>query len=187
MAALMRTALYPRHVELGAQIVEFGGWEMPIQYPTGILKEHLATRREAGVFDVSHMGRFFIGGADAVPFLQHALTNNAAALEPAESQYTIVADKEGGAIDDAYLYRFYENSYVLVVNAGNREKDWSHLLGLKTQFKDVIMEDHTQKMAMISLQGPQSKAIITNIMGSGALPIPQRNALAIAPTITARS
>jgi aminomethyltransferase len=180
MTALMRTVLYPRHVELGAQIVEFGGWEMPVQYPSGILKEHLATRRQAGLFDVSHMGRFFIGGADAVPFLQHALTNNAAALEPAESQYTIVADKEGGAIDDAYLYRFYENSYVLVVNAGNREKDWSHLLGLKSEFKDVIIEDHTQKMAMFSLQGPQSKAIITNIMGSDALPIPQRNALAIA-------
>ncbi|MGD9223486.1 MAG: glycine cleavage system aminomethyltransferase GcvT [Desulfobacteraceae bacterium] len=180
MAALLRTVVYPRHVELGAQMVEFGGWEMPVQYPTGILKEHLATRRQAGLFDVSHMGRFFIGGADALPFLQHALTNNAAALEPAESQYTILADEQGCAIDDAYLYRFYEGSYLLVVNAANREKDWSHLLGLKSQFKDVVMEDHTQKMAMFSLQGPQSKAIITNIVGSDALPIPQRNALSIA-------
>lgn len=177
MADQLRTVLYPRHVELGAQIVEFGGWEMPVQYPTGILKEHLATRRAAGLFDVSHMGRFFISGADAVPFLQHALTNNAAALEPGESQYTILADENGGAIDDAYLYRFFENRYLLVVNAANRQKDWTHLQTLGAGFKQVTMEDRTRELAMLSLQGPQSKAIISDTMGSAVLPDPQRNAL----------
>jgi aminomethyltransferase len=179
MADLLRTALYPRHVELGAQIVEFGGWRMPVQYPTGILKEHLSTRREAGLFDVSHMGRFYISGDDAIPFLQHALTNNAAALEPGESQYTILADNVGGALDDAYLYRFFEDSYLLVVNAANREKDWSHLKSVGTEFKSVALEDRTREIAMLSLQGPRSKAIISQTVGSAALPEPQRNALNI--------
>jgi aminomethyltransferase len=153
---------------------------MPVQYPSGIIAEHLATRRRAGLFDVSHMGRITIGGADAVPFLQHALTNNAAALEPAESQYTIIADESGGAIDDAYLYRFDEERYLLVVNAANREKDWTHLQKLASGYKDVVMEDHTLKMAMFSLQGPESKTIVANIVGGGALPEPRRNALASA-------
>lgn len=177
MAASLRTALHPRHVDLGAQMVEFGGWEMPVQYPGGILKEHLATRRKAGVFDVSHMGRFMVGGSDALAFLQHALTNNAAALEPGESQYTLLADDAGGAIDDAYLYRFFETQYLLVVNAANREKDWAHLQRLRSEFGDVILEDRTRSIGMISLQGPQSKAILIDVIGSGALPDPSRNAL----------
>lgn len=177
MADLLRTVLFPRHAELGAQIVDFGGWEMPVQYPTGILTEHLATRREAGLFDVSHMGRFYISGDDAVPLLQYALTNNAAALEPGESQYTILADADGGAIDDAYLYRFFDDHYLLVVNAANRIKDWTHLQTLGAEFKDITMEDRTQNIAMLSIQGPQSKAIISDIMGSSILPDPQRNSL----------
>ena len=179
MTTLLRTALYPRHVDLGAKIVDFGGWEMPVQYPDGILKEHLATRRQAGIFDVSHMGRFLIGGPDALAFLQHALTNNAAALEPGESQYTLLADETGGAIDDAYLYRFVEDRFLLVVNAANREKDWSHLQHLKSAFGKVTLEDQTRQIGMISLQGPQSKAILSEIIGEDALPEPQRNALSI--------
>ncbi|MBE3117968.1 MAG: glycine cleavage system aminomethyltransferase GcvT, partial [Candidatus Atribacteria bacterium] len=85
---MKRTALYDRHVALGARMVEFGGWEMPIMYPTGILEEHLRTRRQAGLFDVSHMGRFLFRGSGALPLLQKVLTNNAAALEPGRAQYT---------------------------------------------------------------------------------------------------
>ncbi len=180
MANLLRTVLYQRHVELGAQIVEFGGWEMPVQYPAGILAEHLATRSQAGLFDVSHMGRFIIKGRDALAFLQHALTNNAAALEPGQSQYTLLADPMGGAVDDAYLYRFFEDSFLLVVNAANREKDWRHLEALQSRFKDVTMADHTREMAMISLQGPLSKEIIGDLLGHEALGEPQRNALSTA-------
>ncbi len=180
MTDLLRTALYHRHVELGAQIVEFGGWQMPVQYPDGILAEHLATRRQAGLFDVSHMGRFIIGGRDAIAFLQYALTNNAAALEPGQSQYTLLADPSGGAVDDAYLYRFFEDTFLLVVNAANREKDWAHLSDLRSGFKDVTMADHTHKIAMISLQGPLSKKILSDLLGARALGVPQRNALSIA-------
>jgi aminomethyltransferase len=100
------TVLHDRHVELGAQMVEFGGWDMPIQYPAGIVQEHLATRKNAGIFDVSHMGRFIFRGKNAVAFLQYTLTNNAAALEPGQSQYTLITNERGGAVEDAYLYYF---------------------------------------------------------------------------------
>ena len=92
MAGLLKTVLYHRHIELGARMVAFGGWQMPVQYPAGILAEHLATRSQAGLFDISHMGRFIVSGRDALDFLQHTLTNNAAALEPGQSQYTLIAD-----------------------------------------------------------------------------------------------
>ena len=108
MGELRRTVFYEKHLKLGAKMVEFGGWEMPIQYPTGIVQEHLATRKGAGLFDVSHMGRIILKGPDALPFLQHVLSNNAAALEVGQSQYTIIPNESGGAIDDAYLYRFRE-------------------------------------------------------------------------------
>ena len=117
MPKLNKTIFYDRHVNLGANIVEFGGWEMPIQYDSGIVQEHLATRKHAGLFDVSHMGRFVIRGKNSLTFLQHVLSNNAAALEIEESQYTIIPNEIGGAIDDAYLYRFIEDEYLLVVNA----------------------------------------------------------------------
>ena len=180
MTSLLRTVLYQRHLELGAQIVEFGGWEMPVQYPSGILAEHLATRSKAGLFDVSHMGRFIFRGRNALAFLQHALTNNAAALESGQSQYTLLAAPAGGAVDDAYLYRYFEDSYLLVVNAANREKDWRHLQALQADFKNADMEDHTEDLAMISLQGPLSKSILGDLLGSRALPEPRRNALSTA-------
>ena len=137
MEELLKTVFYEKHVSLGAKMVEFGGWEMPVQYETGIVQEHLNTRKQAGLFDVSHMGRFIVGGPDALDFLQHVLSNNAAALEVEESQYTMIPDPDGGAIDDAYLYRFTPEEYLLVVNAANREKDWQHLLEFQKKFGRV--------------------------------------------------
>jgi len=180
MNNLFKTILHDRHVDLGAQMVEFGGWIMPIQYPQGIVREHLATRRHAGLFDVSHMGRFTFQGQDALPFLQHVLSNNATGLEEGESQYTLIPNDSGGAIDDAYLYRFYADEYLLVVNAGNRLKDWDHFQARLPDFKNVTMEDKTEDISMLSLQGPTSKDILQNIMDTGALPEPMRNHLSIA-------
>jgi len=154
---LKKTDLYDWHVNNGAQMVDFGGWEMPVQYPSGILKEHLDTRKFCGIFDVSHMGRLIFAGANALPFLQHVLSNNAAALEFGESQYTIIPNDQGGAIDDAYLYRFTEDEYILVVNASNREKDVAHLKAHLQAFDQVVMIDKTFEMAMISVQGPGLK------------------------------
>ena len=161
---LKRTVFYDRHLELNAMMVDFGGWNMPVQYQSGILQEHLATRNHAGLFDVSHMGRFIISGSQALDFLQHVLSNNAAGLEVEESQYTMIPNENGGAVDDAYLYRFYEDEYLLVVNASNREKDWQHFQQALKAFDQVELTDKTSEMAMLSLQGPQAKAIMEGIL-----------------------
>jgi aminomethyltransferase len=94
MKQLLKTVFFDRHVNLGAKMVEFGGWDMPLQYESGIVQEHLSTRRQAGIFDVSHMGRFIIGGPHALDFLQHVLTNNAAALDIEEGQYTMIPNEQ---------------------------------------------------------------------------------------------
>lgn len=180
MTNLYKTILHDHHVGLGAQMVEFGGWIMPMQYPQGIVQEHLATRRHAGLFDVSHMGRFTLGGKDALPFLQHVLSNNAAGLEEGQSQYTLIPNESGGAIDDAYLYRFHAHEYLLVVNAGNRLKDWDHFQTCLSGFEDVTLQDKTQDISMLSLQGPESKDILQKAIDGGALPEPMRNHLSIA-------
>ena len=181
MSGLQRTIFYDRHVALGAKIVDFSGWEMPIFYPAGILEEHLATRKKAGLFDVSHMGRFIVKGTGSLKFLQHVLTNNAEALNIRETgaQYTLIPNENGDAVDDAYLYRFVEEEYLLVVNAANREKDWEHLnLHLK-DFQDVKLIDRTNDISMLALQGPMSRYIMEEIIGPGKLPEPIRNAVSI--------
>ncbi|HEY5388766.1 MAG TPA: glycine cleavage system aminomethyltransferase GcvT [Thermoleophilia bacterium] len=177
---LRRTPLHGRHVALGARMVDFGGWDMPVQYPTGIIAEHLATRGGAGLFDVSHMGRFVLRGRGAVPFLQHVLTNNAEALDPLQAQYTMVPTPTGGAVDDAYLYRFEEAAYLLVVNAANRVKDWEHFHDHLPGFPDVELTDETGEVAMLALQGRSSRDILAGLIATGALPDPFRNELSVA-------
>ena len=182
MDAGNRTVFYDRHVELGARMVPFAGWDMPLQYPTGTIAEHLGVRRHAGLFDVSHMGRFRIRGTDALAFVQHALTNNAEALDhrPFGAQYTLIPGDDGGAVDDAYLYRFEPGEYLLVVNASNREKDLAHLRLLAERFDDVELTDLTHDMVMLALQGPASRDIVADLLTGGRLPEPMRNAVAVA-------
>ncbi len=183
MEKLQRTVLYDRHKALGARMVEFGGWEMPIEYPGGVVAEHLGVRCGAGIFDVSHMGRFVIRGEGALPFVQHVLSNNALALDlaPVGAQYTLIPDQTGGAIDDAFLYRFVDGEYLLVVNAANRQKDWDHLQLHAAAFEGVELVDITYDIAMFALQGPKSRAIIEAIAKDPAdLPEPCRNAVGIA-------
>ena len=174
-----RTPFYEEHLALKAEMVDFGGWEMPIMYPEGIVREHLNTRRGTGLFDVSHMGRFIIRGKDALAFLQHVLTNNAAALDihTVGAQYTLIPTETGGALDDAYLYRFRQDQFLLVVNAANREKDRRHLQRFMNDFHGLELLDHTEEMAMLSLQGPNSREILHNIVSHGQLPEPRRNAV----------
>ena len=181
MSELQRTVFYERHVALGAKMVEFAGWEMPLWYTGGIVEEHLATRKGAGLFDVSHMGRFIVRGAGAVKFLQHVLTNNAEALDLRErgAQYTVIPNKTGGAVDDAFLYHFVEDEYLLVVNAANRQKDWEHLQSFLKDFDDVELTDRTKEIAMIALQGPMSRDLLGEIIQSGPPPEPMRNAVGI--------
>ncbi len=181
MSDLLKTVFYDRHVDLGAKMVEFFGWEMPMFYSTGIVKEHLATRKHSGLFDVSHMGRFIIRGSGALKFLQHVLSNNAEALDIREmgAQYTFIPNNTGGAVDDSYLYRFVEDEYLLVVNGVNREKDWNHFQALLNDFDNVELTDRTKEIAMLSLQGPKSREILEEIIQSGLLPEPTRNAVSI--------
>ena len=161
MAGPRRTPLHQDHVALGAKMVEFAGWEMPLMYPTGVVEEHLATRRGAGLFDVSHMGRFAVRGAEALPFLQRVLTNNAAALDVRQAQYTLISTQTGGALDDAYLYRFEEDEYLLVVNAANRGADLTYF---QEQSASGVLEDRTERLAMLALQGPASREILLSLL-----------------------
>ncbi len=178
-----QTLFHARHVALGAKMVDFAGWDMPLTYPTGTVDEHLATRRHAGLFDVSHMGRFIIGGPGALEFLQLVLSNNAAALDVGQAQYTFITTETGGAVDDAYLYRFVEDEYLLVVNAANREKDWTHLEGQLSSRASlapgVKMRDRSEQLSMLSVQGPHSREIVSALLEAGTLPEPRRNELSI--------
>jgi aminomethyltransferase len=174
-----RTVLYDRHVKIGAKLVDFAGFQMPLHYPAGMVQEHMITRTRAGLFDISHMGRFILRGEDAVPFLQHVLTGNAEALDVLEAQYTMVPNELGGVVDDAYLFRFVEDEYLLVVNAANRDKVWRHFLPFRERFPGMDLADRTAEMCMISLQGPESKEILLSTLSSGMLPEPVRNSLSI--------
>jgi aminomethyltransferase len=173
---LGETVLHPWHVENGAKMVPFGGWDMPVQYAGGIIQEHLATRRNAGLFDVSHMGRFRVMGPAAEEFLLHTLTNNAQGLDAGYAHYTFIANEVGGALDDAYLYKLAEADFLLVVNASNRQKDWDWLVGHNDAGADL--EDISEGLAMVSLQGPRSQEILEKVIAVQDLPENKRNRLA---------
>ncbi len=177
---MKQTILCSRHTALGAKMVDFAGWYMPIQYPGGIVAEHLATRRNAGLFDVSHMGRFHVCGPGAIAFLQAHLTNNVLNLTPGQSHYTILANPNGGAIDDAWLYQLADADYLLIVNASNAPKDLQHLRSNIAAFDGVELTDISDTLAMVALQGPKSESILTGLIENGQLPRAKRNALSTA-------
>ena len=173
MSELKRTILYDAHVAAGATMVDFGGWDMPIQYPTGIISEHLYCRSVCGIFDVSHMGRLDIEGPEAVKYLQHVLSSNVLALDLNQSQYALLPDENGNVIDDVYLYRFEEAKYLLVINAGNIDKDLVHLYKEAEKF-DVKITNVSDKFAAIAVQGPKSKDILQTLHGGKELLVPAK-------------
>ncbi len=175
-SVLKETILHHWHVAHQAKMVPFGGWDMPVQYKSGIISEHLATRRNCGLFDVSHMGRFSFRGEGAQAFLMKVLTNSARALEVGQAQYTFIATESGGAVDDAYLYRLGNDEYMLVVNAANRDKDWDWLCAHNLQPR-VRMENLSEELGMISLQGPNSAGLLENLVNKRELPQSKRNHL----------
>ena len=176
MSELKRTPLYDAHVAAGATMVDFGGWEMPIQYPAGIVSEHLYTRRHCGIFDVSHMGRLIVEGPQRVAFLQKVLTSNVAALKPGRAQYCIIPTETGGAVDDAYLYMFTEDKYLLIVNASNTDKDLAHFEKYLPEF-DCRITNVTDRYSSIALQGPGSDTILSQLAGTNYLCGPKKNDL----------
>lgn len=159
MADLERTPLYDLHVDLNAKMVPFAGFSMPVQYPTGIRREHQAVRESAGLFDVSHMGEFLVTGPDAAEFIGWTTSNDPLALDSGQAQYSVMCHESGGIVDDLLVYRFGEDRFRLVVNAANLDKDWAHLKGQAARF-DVQLEDESKGVGLLALQGPLSQEIL---------------------------
>ncbi len=164
MSELKRTQLYDIHVAAGATMVDFGGWDMPVQYPTGIVAEHLYTRSHCSLFDVSHMGRLLVEGPDRVRFLQHVVSANVDGLLPGRAMYCILPEEDGSAVDDAYLYRFEEDRLWLVVNAANIDKDLAHLAKHIGGY-DCTITNVSREWACIAVQGPESKDMLMSLAG----------------------
>jgi aminomethyltransferase len=158
---LQRTPLIEEHERAGAKLVPFAGYLMPVQYPSGILEEHHAVRTRAGLFDVSHMGELDVRGEDALALTQFATTNDAAKLEVGQAQYSVLCREDGGAIDDCIVYRF-EDRYMIVVNASNREKDHDWIESLAVRFRvDVI--DRSDEIGLLAIQGPLAQQIVARL------------------------
>ena len=172
-APLRRTPLHAWHRANGGRMVGFAGWEMPVRYRSGIVAEHLATRRDAGLFDVSHMGRFRIRGAGSEAALRRVLTNDAGALAVGSAHYTFIANERGGAVDDAYLYRFGAGDFLLVVNASNRARAFAWIE--ERLEGDARLTDESEALAMIALQGPGSERKLESVVTAGPLPEARRN------------
>ena len=176
MSELKRTPLYDAHVAAGATMVDFGGWEMPIQYPAGIVSEHLFDRKHCGIFDVSHMGRLIVEGPERVAFLQKVLTSNVAALVPGRAQYCIIPTETGGAVDDAYLYMYEQDRYMLIVNASNTDKDLAHFAKYLPDY-DCTITNITDTYSSIAVQGPDSEKILKVLSGGAEISGPRKNDL----------
>jgi len=155
------TAFNAIHKSLGAKMVPFAGYEMPIQYE-GIMAEHETVRTKAGLFDVSHMGEFWVVGEQALDFVEYATANNVASMEKGQVQYSVMCLEDGGIVDDLLIYRFADR-FLLVVNASNLEKDWNHLSGLVEKFKDVQLVNGSDGIALLALQGPESRNILSKL------------------------
>jgi len=155
---IKRTRLNSSHKKLGGKMIEFFGWEMPVEF-SGIIKEHMAVRTKAGLFDVSHMGEILIRGKQALDFVQFLTPNNAARLDPKKAQYSALTTPEGTFIDDLLVYCLSSEEYLLVVNASNSDKDYEWILSHKKGF-DAEVENKTDDYTQLALQGPKALEIL---------------------------
>ena len=151
---LQRTPLHDRHVQAGARLVPFAGWEMPVQY-AGIRAEHAAVRERAGVFDVSHMGQVETSGPGAAALLQRLLSNDVERIAPGGAQYSVLCREDGGVLDDLFTYRLGDDRFLTVTNASNHERDFAwfarHAAGA-----DAVVRDRLADFAMLAVQGPRA-------------------------------
>jgi len=162
MEDLKKTPLNEIHRNLGAKMVDFAGWEMPIQYEAGVIEEHVRTRTYAGLFDVSHMGEILVTGPDAIDFINFLTTNDVTKLVNGKAQYSVLTNEEGGTVDDLLIYRFEEQKLLLVVNAATTEKDWEWIKSHKANFA-VSLENKSDSFAQIAIQGPKAEEILQKI------------------------
>jgi aminomethyltransferase len=163
---IARTALFEEHVRLGARMVPFAGWEMPVQYK-GLKAEHLACRSAAGLFDVSHMGEIEVEGPGSGAFLNRLLSNDVLKCDVGQAMYTVMCFEHGGIVDDLVFYRRGEEKFFLVVNASNTDKDWKHLEGClsnwRADFPEVKAENTSAKWSQIALQGPKAQTVLQGL------------------------
>ena len=158
---LKKTPLYRLHKKMGARMVSFAGWLMPVQY-TGIIEEHMAVRNSAGLFDVSHMGQIEISGKDALSAVQYITTNDASKLFPGRVQYTLICNEKGGVVDDVTLYKIDKEIYLFCVNAGNTDKVYRWMKE-KVKNYQVKVEDKSSAFCLIALQGPKAQNILQGL------------------------
>ncbi len=170
---LKRTPLFETHARLGARLIDFGGWEMPVQY-SSIVDEHHAVRKGAGIFDISHMGEIFVSGAGAAEFLNHALTNDVRKLTPGLGQYSLMCNETGGVVDDLYVYCLGHGNFLLMVNASRIDQDFEWLERLHQKFPrraTVFIDNKSDSYGALALQGPAAAKFIDQALGvSGAEP-----------------
>jgi len=162
MSELKRTPIYPEYEDLGARTIDFGGWDMPVQFK-GIKHEHEVTRTKAGLFDVSHMGEIVVKGPKSLDFLQTVVTNDVSNLTPTRAQYTFMCNEDGGTIDDFLIYMIEKDYYLLVVNAANTEKDFNWLKKHNSFGDEVTIEDASDHYALLALQGPKAEEILQTL------------------------
>ena len=160
-SGLQRTPFYDMHVALKAKMVPFAGFEMPVKYPTGMIKEHHAVRKDVGVFDVSHMGEFEFSGPDRNAWVNRLTCNDVSAIGDGEAQYTALLNREGTFIDDCIIYRF-EDKIMMVVNASNLAKDWDHVVAMKTNI-NARVKNISDEVALLAVQGPRSEDLIQSL------------------------
>ncbi|PYS62602.1 MAG: glycine cleavage system aminomethyltransferase GcvT [Acidobacteria bacterium] len=159
---LKSTALNSIHRKLGGRMVEFGGWDMPVQYPAGTVEEHVRTRTHAGLFDVSHMGEIDVRGLDAVAFVNGLVSNDASKLVDGQAQYSALTTPEGTVIDDLLVYRFAEDHLLLVVNAGTTDKDWDWISSHREN-EDIELRNVSADYCQIAFQGPDALGILQKL------------------------
>ncbi|HBF14005.1 MAG TPA: glycine cleavage system aminomethyltransferase GcvT [Deltaproteobacteria bacterium] len=159
---LKRTPLYEFHKKLGAKMVEFGGWEMPVQY-TGVIEEHNAVRTRAGLFDISHMGEIMVSGKDAKKFVNYVTTNNLDRIGDGRCQYSVCCYEDGGVVDDVITYQITPFKFLIVVNASNTDKDYDWFVAHKGDF-DVSIENLSSEYYQLALQGPLAEGILTPLV-----------------------
>ena len=167
---MKETPFTATHIALGAKMADFAGFNMPIQYPTGINQEHMIVRTGVGVFDVSHMGEFWVKGERALDFLQYITTNDVSKLEAGKAQYTCMPNGKGGIVDDLIIYKYSTTKYLLVVNAGNIDKDWAWVN--KQNTFGVTLENASDKYGQLAVQGPKATEMLQLLTDADLSAIP---------------
>ena len=160
---LKKTALNAAHRQLGGRMVEFGGWDMPVQYPAGTMTEHLRTRTRAGLFDVSHMGEIDVRGVDSIAFVNRIASNDATKLVDGQAHYSALTTPEGTVIDDLLVYRLAEDHLLLVVNAGTTDKDWEWISSHRQPGDNLELRNVSGEFCQIALQGPEALSILQQL------------------------